>query len=72
MTDKKDEKEPKIRKTRQEDIGELIALEDICFDVYHDRPQTGQFTPQSGGLVKSRGRRIAESASGKQKRGRTF
>ncbi len=35
MTDKKDEKELRIRKARQEDIGELIALENICFDTYY-------------------------------------
>ena len=35
MTDKKDEKELEIRKARQEDIGELTALEDMCFNAYY-------------------------------------
>ena len=35
MTDKKDEKELKIRKARPADIGELVVLEDICFDAYY-------------------------------------
>ena len=35
MTDRTDDKELKIRKARQADIGELVVLEDLCFDAYY-------------------------------------